>query len=180
MRHIRVDGFGESPPHEDEALITALIPAARQLAEDWTGRTLVPSTWEMRLDTLGDVTRLRRPAVQSVTEVSYLDSDGVRRILDPTLWVFNGYAEYPVIRRAYQAIWPVMRVDGDAVRITYEAGPTDGESPNPDPLPRAIYQAMLLIIGHMYENRETTTPAAVIELPIGARALLHPYRTELL
>lgn len=175
MRHLRVDGYGESPPHEDEPLITGLITAARELAEDWTGRSLVPATWEERFDCWQNAFRPRRPPVQSVSSVAYIDVDGAEQLLDSALWVFNDAPETPIVRPAYGAVWPIIRDEPDAVRVTYEAGPTDGESPNLSPLPRPIYQAMLLTIGYLYENRE-----GVPELPLGARTLLHPYRVTLL
>lgn len=44
-------------------------------------------------------------------------------------------------------------------------------------MPQAIKQAMLLMIGHWYATREAVNIGNIVsELPIGARALLAPYR----
>ena len=39
----------------------------------------------------------------------------------------------------------------------------------------SIRQAMLLMIGHWYENREASSPIAVHELPMAVPALLQPH-----
>lgn len=43
----------------------------------------------------------------------------------------------------------------------------------------AITVAVLLALGHLYANRESTTTLSVEELPLGFRAILAPYRTGL-
>lgn len=181
MLHCRVDGFGESPPHEDEALISALIPVAREHVEDYTGRALALSTWEQRADCLADVLPLRVRPVASVESVTYIDVDGVEQTLDAALWRFDDNPAAPCVRRVWGATYPLTRGEADAVRIHYTAGPTDGESPNPHPLPRPLYQAVLLILGDLYENRESTlTGSIAVELPNGAKALMNPYRVNVL
>ncbi len=43
-------------------------------------------------------------------------------------------------------------------------------------VPQEIKQAMLLIIGHLYEHREQTTDRALQTVPMAVDALLYPYR----
>lgn len=46
-------------------------------------------------------------------------------------------------------------------------------------VPRALRQAMLLIIGHLYERREDTITGTIIDdIPMGAAALLSPYKIQ--
>lgn len=49
------------------------------------------------------------------------------------------------------------------------------------PLPSPIKHAILLLIGHYYENREATIDKRyeVVELPMAVASLLAPYRREL-
>lgn len=42
----------------------------------------------------------------------------------------------------------------------------------------AIKAAVLLHLGTLYANRESVTPRQVLELPMGAKHLLQPYRVE--
>lgn len=44
---------------------------------------------------------------------------------------------------------------------------------------RAFLQAVLLTVGHYHRNREATTVERMMETPLGARALLWPYRKNL-
>ena len=56
------------------------------------------------------------------------------------------------------------------VEIVYTAGFTE--------LPKAIRQAMLLLIAHWYTNREAvvTGNVAAAEVPVAARTLLNQYK----
>ena len=46
------------------------------------------------------------------------------------------------------------------------------------PLPAAVEQAQYLLIGHFYENREATGPAANTEISIGVDRLVAPFREQ--
>jgi uncharacterized phage protein (predicted DNA packaging) len=46
------------------------------------------------------------------------------------------------------------------------------------PLQPAVRHAVLLIVGHHYNNREAVTDASVREMPFGVNALLQPYREQ--
>lgn len=43
----------------------------------------------------------------------------------------------------------------------------------------AFRAAVLLVLGHLYRNRESVADSKLIELPLGARALLWPLRANL-
>jgi hypothetical protein len=66
--HLRVD---ES---DDDALIEALIVAARQGAEHITQRALMPQTWELALDQFESEIRLPKAPLASVIGVKYVES----------------------------------------------------------------------------------------------------------
>ena len=44
------------------------------------------------------------------------------------------------------------------------------------PVPAALQQALLLLIGHWWENREAVIDGAYRKLPLGFEALITPYR----
>lgn len=173
----RFDYLGESPPHPDEAVISGLITSARELAEAFTGMTLAPSTWELRRDRFADFMPLPYGPVTGVVSVKYVDTAGVEQTLDPSVYVLDSRPFGTGVRLAYNETWPDVRCEANAVRITYTAGPTDGESPNPYPIPTPIVQAMLLTIGDGFENREDTlVGVTALELPHGAEYLMRRYR----
>ena len=45
-----------------------------------------------------------------------------------------------------------------------------------DPLPPALNQAVLLLVGHFYMNREATTAEQIRFTPLGVDRLIAPYR----
>jgi hypothetical protein len=48
------------------------------------------------------------------------------------------------------------------VKVRYVAGD----------LPAAVKSALLLTVGHLFENREASAPIALQELPLGVKSLL--------
>jgi len=58
--------------------------------------------------------------------------------------------------------------DGEAIDITGEGTGTSFLGIMPGP----VLAAMKLLIGHLYDNRETTSPLTIQEVPLAARSLL--------
>lgn len=50
---------------------------------------------------------------------------------------------------------------------------------NPMICTRAFVQAVLLTLGHYYKNRESVADSRLVEMPLGAKALLWPLRANL-
>ena len=162
--HLRID-------HTDEdATIDDLIRVARDLVEHDTGRALITQTWVLRLDAFPDTIELPRPPLQSVTSVEYVDTAGDTQ----TLTADTDYTvdKYPCLGRivpAYAQSWPTTRDVVNAVVVTYVAGYGD----NARDVPQPLQQAMKLLIGEGFENREAATvlPAAArMERLIGEMA----------
>jgi uncharacterized phiE125 gp8 family phage protein len=168
--HCRVD-------HSDEdALITSLISVAREFAERSTGRTLAQRTFTMSMTAFPDAGLdiiVQRSPLISVQSVNYYDSTGTN-----TLMVANtdyrvrtttmpGRISLPVTGTT----WPVTSVADDAVRIAYTAGGS---------VPAMAKQAMLMLIGHWYENRESVVvgDGSSTAVHVASRALLESMRVR--
>lgn len=163
--HCKIDLIGAS--HPDDSLLTVLITVARELAEHYAGRAFAPQTLEMALDCFdseSEVIALEKPPVTSITSVKYTDTDGVEQTIVSTAYFLSLYGESCKLAPTYGNYWPSTQEIPDAVRIRYVTGPTTA--------PKAAYQAMLLLIGHLYENRADSSRMKVEEIPLGARALL--------
>jgi uncharacterized phiE125 gp8 family phage protein len=163
--HLRVDAS------TDDTLIAQIITAAREWCEAFQNRCFITQTLTCYMDEFPDIIDLPRLPVQSVSSVKYLDEQGVQQTLSASLYrvdVINGR-----MTPAYGESWPCTRVDTNAVEIEYIAGYGAAAA-----VPASVKQAMLLLIGHFYENRE----AEVIGQPsnsikFAAEALLTPNRT---
>lgn len=166
--HLRVVGSGEDP------LITALIQAATQHLDGWTGvlgRALVTQTW--RQDFEGFCTKLRLPLgpVASITSISYFDDGNLTQTLPDTAYTLLTDALGPYVTLKPDQSWPSSYGRADAVAVTYEAGVAAANVPAP------LKAAILLMVGNLFENREATVVGTISgDLPNGVDILISPYR----
>lgn len=167
--HLNIDAEGspESSPF-DYWLEQVGIPAAREAAENFTGLELARKEYRLLVPSLrGGITIPVRPFV-SVLEIGYRDADGVDQTVGTGGFDVDQSGEFAVV-----TVDGEPETDGawDAVSLEFEAGYT-----NP---PAAATQAMLLILGHMFRNREAVSDKQAVEVPIGVEYLLRPLRVRL-
>lgn len=161
--HLRVDG------DEDDAWINRAISAAREYCEDAQGRAFVSRKLRLSLERwpCGRSIHLPRPPLQSIEAVTYMPADGTTKTLDPSLYVVDAASEPGAIHLNSDASWPSEKLaPGMPIRIEFRAG--YGAAPS---VPERVKQAMLLLVGHWYENREAVVVGAVgrsIELAVEA------------
>lgn len=170
--HLRVD------ISDDDTLIDNLVTAMRDHVETITRRALITQTWDYVLDAFpqDDELVLPLPPLQSVTSVKYTDTDDNESTFSSDNYRVDTDSEPGriVLKNGYT--WPsdtLKSVGGVVVRFV--AGYGDAASD----VPQAIIQALLLMVGHLYENREAAQFVAggnVQVLPMGIEMLLWPYR----
>lgn len=175
--HLRVD----SDITDQDTLISALIAAAREWAENHTRRSFVQRTLELRLDCFPGEILLPRGPVVSVTSVKYTDDSGTLQTVSASDYQTDLYSVPARICPVFGTIWPVPGTGRlNAVVVEYEAGyahssgsPTDMA----DAVPSSIKSALKLMIGHWYENREAVSMANVIpqQVPLAVKHLLAPF-----
>lgn len=184
--HLRIETFGDPPAHPDDTMLeTVYIPAAREWCEFYSGKLLATQTIELSLDHFPSrASRFYLPLgpVQSVTSVVYLDADGVETSMvldtDYSVRLYNGRAS---IYLPDGVAWPTTmtyRYGERTVFVQYVAGFNDS-SPVEFPIARSDKAAMLLVLGHLYENRENSADQKFEEIPLGAAALLDRGRVRL-
>ncbi|MCV0371079.1 head-tail connector protein [Filomicrobium sp.] len=169
--HLRVDF------DDDDTLIAALIDAAVAHLDGWTGvlgRPMINQDW--RQDYIdwpaSGFLRLPFPNVSSAA-LTYFDPDNVGQTVDTALYELIEDARSSVIRVKDGFPCPAVNNDrADAVQVTM----TVGYGAAAGDVPAAIRAAMLLIVGHLYEHRESVAESSLAELPFGAMALIAPYR----
>lgn len=165
--HVEADATGE------DNLILNLITAVVAHLDGYSGilgRCLVNQTWRQDYSAFASTLRLPFPNVSSVT-LKYYDSTNVLQTVSST-----NYERLEDERGSFVGLLGTYTTPTtyayrqDPVQVTMVAGYGD----DPDDVPGAIKSAALLTIGHLYANREATSPVEQIELPMGARALLSP------
>lgn len=170
--HCRVDHS------DDDTLIGSMITAAAQHLDGrfgYLGRCLLTQSWEYRVHGFPQcgVIELPLPPLQSVASVIYIDDAGDEQTLAADQYVVDAATYNGQVRRAYDIVWPVARLEDYAVRIVFTAGFGAAAA-----VPQPIKNAMLMMIGHLYEHRETVSDSGMVEVPMAARWLLGPYRLE--
>lgn len=163
--HLRID-------HDDENdLLDALIIAAREYYEAATRRALITQTWQLTLDAWpgGNSLRLPKPPLQSISHIKYLDEGGLE-----TTWASSNYVVDTAggrVALAKNISWPTVSLyPVGAVRITFAAGHGAAASN----VPQRSIQAIKLLIGHWYENREATVMGGIPrEVPFALESLIY-------
>lgn len=148
---------------DEDALLIAFLAAAVGHAEHYTGRSFGQQVLELALDEFptGPIELTQGP-VASITSVTYADEDGVTQTLSNTLYTLDDYGLQAWAVPAYDTEWPSTQAVANAVKVRYVVGN----------LPAAVRAALLLTVGHLFENREASAPVALQELPMGVKALL--------
>src|SRR5690606_2363792 len=169
--HLRVD------LSDDDSLISALIVAAREHAEAITRRAFITQTLKLSLDAFpannGPI-YVPMPPLQSVNSLKYFDTDGVEQTLNEgTDYLVDNESEPGRITPAPDTGWPAAQNRPNAVSVEFVAGFGDASK-----VPQGIKQAILLMVGHWYENREAVTMQGnnAGELPMAVDSLLMMHR----
>lgn len=170
-RHLNIDISA------DDTLLRNYITAARRHVEEITGRQLITATWVLYMDVWPATTIvLPRPPLQSVTSIQYVDTNG-----DTQTWSDDNYRVdddmVPArITEAWGETWPTIRDVTQAITITFVTGYGD----NASDVPSDMVQAIKLLVGHYYENRESVVVGGVPRrIPDTVKALLSPYRLHM-
>ena len=180
----------------EDTLLLGFIKAAREAIENETQLSLITQTWEYTRDyfespawrygaqvypTRPSVIELPRPPLQSVTWIQYLDGDGTTSYLYDSLGspqnttdvVVDTYSTPGRLLPINGGYWPAVLDQANAVTIRYVAGYGD----NSEDVPAPLKQAILLLVGHLNENREAVTATGQItEIPMGVQWMINPYR----
>lgn len=197
--HLRIDSTAE------DDLISTLITSATRWAEDYCDRTFCHTRWTMRVDSFygaigspvqfglksdcnniegraGTVPNLdlelpRPPMVQSGTAtavtITYTPAvSGTTATLDAAEYRVDRQATPGVCRPLYGQTWPSHLIDQNSTTVTWWAGySSDGTS-----VPAPVKSAILMLVAHLWRNREMTAEAALSEVPMGTKALLDTIR----
>ena len=163
----------------DDDRIRALLDMAEQRldGEDGLlGRSLLPQTWRLELPAWPATPYcLPMPPVTSVTSVQYLDSAGDLQTLPAGLYRVTGYGGDDVaIDRAISKTWPTAYAGDlpDAVRITFDAGYEDAQSPANLAVPEPIRQAAIMMAQVWYDG------LSLEHIPDAVWRLINPYRVD--
>lgn len=186
----------------EEPIIASLISAAREFCETFTGRQMMPATYQASWDrfpmlpnmqyapgnpnavvpTVNNMWPLNpgawamllpMPPLISVVSLDYIDADGNPASLEPvTDFVVDTASSPGRLTPSTGSFWPETSFMPGAVTVTYQAGYTSQ-------VPYGIIQAIKSLVSYWYDNREAVIVAPsikVTEAPLGVKTLLWQHR----
>ena len=161
--------FLKEEQETNNALIKNMIVGARKICEAKTNRRLVTQTITLYLDEFpDDEIEIQGSPIQSITHVKYYDTDNALQTLDSSNYQIDTTTEPARFDISYSGTFPSTYDRFGAAQITFVAGYGLGIS-----VPDNIKQAMYLMIGHWYENREDVVVGRQVnEVPMASEALL--------
>ena len=160
--HLRVEVDTE------DDLLAIYIAAATAHAERYTGQAFAAQTWDEVLDAFPEAEiQLTRGPVASVDSVNYIDEDGAEQVVDSGDYEVDTVLPYGWVVPAADIPWPTTMETINAVWVRFVVGEIAHED---------VKHALLLIVGHWYQNRESASADNLREVPLGAMALLSLHR----
>jgi uncharacterized phiE125 gp8 family phage protein len=162
---------------DDDALIGTIISSAREYVENFTGYQLLSATYTQYLDKFPNkntaIELLMNP-VSAVTHVKYYDSNNTLQTWDTANYDTDLKGKPARITLANDATFPTVYDRTNAVEIKFVAGYASTSATG---FPKQLLNAMYLIIGHLYENRQDVIVGSIVsEMKKGADSILRQYR----
>lgn len=163
---VRTGGEAQDP------ILNRLIKVARQKVEEDTDRALITQTWDAHLHHWPrSEIQLPKGQLQSVTSVQYTPAGGDPETLDPATYELDTVSEPGRLVLASGSSWPVATLAAvNPIRVRYVCGFSV--------VPETLKQAILMLIGHFWENVEAVAMEpgiVVITTPLGYDRLIQPW-----
>lgn len=175
--HLKVDYS------DDDTYISTLISVGTLYAEEYTCRAIMKQTITQVLEGFPYYSyrntdlaiKLFRPPLNALKTVKYYDSDNTLTTFydiagDTSKLIVDSLREPARLYPAPGMTYPTTKSRPDAIEIIYDAGWSTASD-----VPAPVKQAILLIVGELYERREDF----VKQLPTAAEYLLNPYRVTI-
>jgi uncharacterized phiE125 gp8 family phage protein len=177
--HLRVD------LSDDDALITAMISAAREMVERYTSRTLIYTAYRLTMDNWPyDIELPRSPAIEAaanlVTGIAYItpriryyDGDGNQQTMTYAAGDFEVLLDNnpPLLVLPPSGIWPVTYpLQRGAIEIDWIAGYGSASTG----IPELLRLAIMMLVAHWYEHREAVGSFGS-EVPLAVDSVLRLY-----
>lgn len=157
--------------------IAALSSAVMTHLEAVTGRAIGSRKYTWTLDSFpcSWVLYVPKPPLQSVTSITYIDTDGSTDTWGSTYYTVDTASVPARITPAYQETWPITRDVPNAVTIVFTAGYTSSGQ-----VPTDLIHAGKFIAGHLWVNRQdvVANPMGLspVEMPRNSDWLLAKYQ----
>jgi uncharacterized phiE125 gp8 family phage protein len=166
-----VKGFLKVDGNAEDAMISVLISAARQVAERYCQIAIMPQTLIETFPRFYPYgLRLTISPLISVEEITYQDLGGDIQTLSTEIYDVDYNVFPPHVYRIPYNDFPQTYAVPNAVTVEYEAGFADANA-----VPSQIKIAIALMVTEWYDNRSD----GVRTLPTASQILLDQYRVHI-
>jgi uncharacterized phiE125 gp8 family phage protein len=160
---------------DDDLMIDRLIKTAVAYtdAKGALGHAMITQKWGQWVNSVpAQYVRLAMGPLIEVTAVQYYDIDGALQTDTLSNYEITGTDFTTRIGPKSGFNWPVTQDRADAIRIEYTAG----YGATSASVPETLRHAMMLLIGHWYDNRENTMMDELSNIPYGFDMLVDMHR----
>lgn len=164
---------------EDDTLIAALIAAATEQAEIFTGRTYCQQTWDYAFDAFPeDQIELPKYPVVSITHIKYTDqtTSPLINTVSTSVYGLDSGVNPSVVYLTYGQTWPSASYQTNSITVRFITGYAASGSPldYAAEVPEAVKTAIKVMVTKLYDHRgETST---LFEKTSAEFLLLNSYR----
>jgi len=145
-----------------DTMLTGYITACRQAVERLTGRSLINRAATLYFDQFPAGVAplyLPRPPVQSVTSISYVDTEGAAAVMPSTDYRLDAASLMARIAPALDAEWPATAPVINAVTVVYVSGyGTTAAS-----VPAALRECIKSLAADLFEHPEANAEMSLAE-----------------
>ena len=154
---------------EEDSLIDNLIEAARVHVEMFTHRSLINTTFTLKLDAFPQEIRTPRSPLSSVTSITYIDTNGASQTLSTDTYDVDTDTEPGRIFLKHNQDWPDTRGINNAVTVTFVAGYGSASTD----IPESLRAAVSMLTAHYYEQREPVVVGTITgRIPMSVESLM--------
>lgn len=164
---------------EDDAVLTRRLQAAREHVQDFTGRTLMETVYDLHLNDwpypADAAILIPRPPLLTVDSISYIDPDGDSQTLGTSIYTVDTSTEPARVYLAPDQSWPSIRTQRKAITVTFTAGYSSSstEATAQAAVPAVFKDGILLAMEQVHD-----LDVAPDRLESVLKALLWPRRVE--
>ena len=159
---------------DEQSFVTSLITVARQYVETQIWRPLINQAWAMNFDKdelTTQVYNINKAPVTAVNSVTYYDLNNTLQTLSTNQYESDVYSTPARFRiKTMPQVYDRL----NALQVNFNCGYANAAA-----VPTPIKQAMYMLIGHYYENRQdVVTGTQVNKIDEASEHLLNPYRNN--
>jgi uncharacterized phiE125 gp8 family phage protein len=159
---------------DDDTFIDTLVLSVASYMDGYSGvlgQAMVSQVWEETFAAFSSPLRLTLGPVITVDSIQYWDSDNATQTLASSQYYLFRDALGPYVKLHSGNSWPSTYSRDDAITVTTTCG-FGGASDVPD----ALKAAALLLVGHLYFNRDQVISEESYDLVMGFHDLIAPFR----